>query len=306
MIWPTFLLVLVALPLVAEWGRMPVGRRRRRGVPGEVVTLPGGRTHVVREGPEDGPVVVMIHGITTPHYVWAGVAPLLAQAGYRVIRYDLFGRGFSDRPIGRQDAAFFTAQLDALMLREEVEEPYALVGFSMGGAIAVTKAAQSPDDVTALALVAPTGLAPAAAPAFLRIPVLGDWVMWICGGWLQIRRLAAMQQEPSAIPDYLKREADEARTRGYARSVLSALRRLVLRDLAAEHAAVAEAGTPVLAIWATNDQSVPLRSAGRLAELNPNAWQHQIEGAGHGVPHNRPGEVAAELIRFLGAHSDRG
>ena len=305
MIWPTLVLALVALPLLAEGRRVPVSRRRRRGVPGEMVALPRGQTHVVREGPEDGPVVVMIHGITTPHYVWAGVAPLLAQAGYRVIRYDLFGRGFSDRPAGRQDAAFFIAQLDALLLREEVAGPYALVGFSMGGAIAVSKAAEARDEVAALALVAPTGLAPAAAPAILRIPVVGDWVMWICGGWLQVRRLAALQDGPSAIPDYLRREAEEARTRGYARSVLSALRRLVLRDFSAEHAAVAEAGTPVLAIWATKDRSVPLSSAGRLAELNSNAWQHQIDGAGHGVPHTRPGEVAAELIRFLGAHSDR-
>lgn len=282
---------------------MPVARRRRRGVPGEMVRLPGGLTHVIREGPEDGPPVILIHGITTPSYVWAGIAPILAEAGYRVIRYDLFGRGFSDRPMGLQDVGFFLAQLDALVQREKIARPYALVGYSMGGAIAAAKAAADPREISALALVAPVGLAPARVPLLSRIPILGDWVMWVAGGRLLVRRLRALVTEPSAIPDYHAREARETRTRGFPRSVVSALRLTVARDRVAEHTAVARSGVPVLAIWGELDDAVPLASAGKLAEINPDAWQYQVDGIGHSLPHTRPGEVAAELLRFLSARS---
>lgn len=305
MTWLAALIAVLALPLVLEWTRTPVSRRRRGGGPGEMVALPGGLTHVVREGPQDGPPVILIHGITTPSYVWAGVAPLLAEAGYRVIRYDLFGRGLSDRPIGRQDVRFFLDQLDALMTHEGIRGSCALVGYSMGGAIAAAKAARKPEDVAALVLLAPVGLEPAAVPAVLRVPVLGDWVMWLAGGRLQVRRLRKLVKEPSVIPNYLEREAVEAATRGYARSVLSSLRRVVLRDYASEHRAIARARVPVLAVFGEKDEAVPISSMGRLAELNPDAWHHQIDGAGHSIPHTRPGEVAAEILRFLAARSGR-
>ncbi|MDJ1009397.1 MAG: alpha/beta hydrolase [Paracoccaceae bacterium] len=302
------LALLIALPLAAERSRAPVSERRRPGVPGEMVPLRGGATHVVREGPEDGPVAVLVHGLTTPSYVWAGIAPLLARAGYRVIRYDLYGRGFSDRPLGRQDAAFFVDQLDGVLAHENVTPPFVLVGYSMGGAIAAAKAAADPGDIAALVLVAPIGLGHVAMPRLARVPVLGDWAMWVFGGTLLRRRMAGEPREASAIPDLPAREAAETRTRGYLRSVLSSIRRTVLRDFSAEHRAIAGAGLPVLAIWAGQDRSVPLASAGRLAEINPDAWQHQIDAAGHGLPHTRPGEVAAETLRFLSQRSggDRG
>jgi len=299
------LAVLFAAPLAVEALRVPVRRRRLRGVPGEIISLPGGLTHVVREGPESGPVVVLVHGITTPLYVWAGIAPLLAEAGYRVIRYDLFGRGLSDRPRARQDADFFADQLEALLDHEGVEGPCVLVGYSMGGAVAATHVAGAPDGVAALVLIAPTGLAPAEVPGVLKVPVLGDWLMWMIGGRLQLRRLKLLEGGPSVIPDFHGREAEEAGTRGYARSVISALRQVVLRDFTAEHVAVAKAGVPVLAIWGAEDRSVPIASAGRLAEVNPDARQHQIDGVGHGLPHTRPGEVAAEILRFLKERSGR-
>lgn len=299
------LLALLALPLAAEALRVPVARRRARGVRGKVAALPGGATHLIAEGPEDGPVAVLVHGLTTPSYVWSGIAPQLVRAGYRVVRYDLYGRGLSDRPVGRQDAAFFLAQLDTVLAHEKVARPYVLAGYSMGGAIVAAQAARAPDDIAALVLVAPTGLGRVALPRLARVPVLGDWAMWVAGGWLMRRRTQGVPAEASVISDLPARDAEEARTRGFARSVLSSMRRLVAADLSAEHAAIARAGVPVLAIWAERDLAVPLASAGRLAELNPDAWQHQVDGAGHGLPHTRPGEVGAEVLRFLAARSGR-
>ena len=303
MIFALFLALLILVPVMAEGVRRPVAVRRQDGVPGDLVPLSGGMTHIRRDGPKDGPVAVLIHGLTTPSYVYAGVVPALVAAGYRVIRYDLFGRGFSDRPLTRNDPAFFLRQLDDVLAHEGVEGPVVLVGYSMGGAIAAAKTARDPDAVTALAMIAPTGFRPAIMPKVTGIPVVGDWAMWVFGGHFLRRRMAGAPAGASVIPDLPDREAIETRTRGYLPSVLSSIRHTIQRDMSGEHRAIARAGVPVLAIWAGLDQSVPLSSMARLAELNPDAWHHQIDDADHGLVHNRPGEVGAEILRFLKARS---
>lgn len=296
-------IAVLALPLLAEMTRMSIRRKRAGGVPGELIALPKGVTHVRRDGPEDGPVVILVHGLTTPTYLFAGITPMLVRAGYRVISYDLWGRGFSDCPIGRQDGAYFLDQLNAVLDHEEVPGPFVLVGYSMGGAIAALKAAADPGEIKALALVAPCGLGPANVPKLTSWPIIGDWVMWIFGGVLLRRRLKGPGFVASVVTDLPKLEARETRTRKYLPAVLSSMRLLVRRDLTAEHKEIAKANVPVLAVWGGADASVPLSSMARLAEVNAQAWHHQIDGADHGLIHNRPGEVGAEILRFLKAHS---
>ena len=69
----------------------------RAGVPGRFVTLSRGVTHVDVRGPDSGRTVVLVHGFSVPYYIWDSTATALAAQGYRVIRYDLYGRGWSDR-----------------------------------------------------------------------------------------------------------------------------------------------------------------------------------------------------------------
>ncbi len=294
---------LFALPLVVEALRVPVTVRRKGKVPGELVALSRGVTHIIADGPEDGPVVVLVHGLTTPTYLFGGVIPQLVKAGYRVVTYDLYGRGLSDRPIGKQNAQFFVDQLNEVLAHAGVAGPYVLVGYSMGGAIAATKAAETPEVVSKLVLVASTGLSRANTPKLAEWPIIGDWVMWVLGGWLLRRRLASPSFTASVVPDLPDREARETRTKGYLPGVLSSIRQMVQTDLSPMHEKIADAGIPILAIWGAADKSVSLKSMARLAELNPAAWHHQIDDGDHGIIHNRPGEVGAEILRFLKAKS---
>ncbi|MEL7026023.1 MAG: alpha/beta fold hydrolase, partial [Pseudomonadota bacterium] len=238
-------LVLIAIPVGVEWSRTRVATKRKAGVPGELVDLPTGKTHVLIEGPEDGPAAVLVHGLTTPAYVYAGIAPQLVRAGFRVIRYDLYGRGLSDKPVGRQDARFFVDQLNAVLDHARVATPYLLVGYSMGGAIVATKAAEEPEDIDGLVLIAPTGFRRANMPRLAEVPVIGDWVMWVFGGILLRRRMAGPPDTASVIPDMAAREGEETRTRGYLPSVLSSIRNLVQQDLSDEHRAIVSSGLPV-------------------------------------------------------------
>src|SRR5687768_7859481 len=61
------------------------------------------RMHYVDEGPEDGPVALLLHGQPTWSYLYRKVIPVLTESGVRVIAPDNIGFGRSDKPVRRTD-----------------------------------------------------------------------------------------------------------------------------------------------------------------------------------------------------------
>ena len=102
-------------------------------------------------GPVKGPAIVCVHGLTANHTCWASVADLLSPA-YRLIAYDLRGRGESDKPDKGYSLALHNEDLEGLLdhfgLRKAV-----LVGHSLGAHIALRFAATHPERVSKLVLV---------------------------------------------------------------------------------------------------------------------------------------------------------
>jgi triacylglycerol esterase/lipase EstA (alpha/beta hydrolase family) len=105
----------------------------RRGLGGQFLRLSDGLTHYEVPGPADGPLVVLVHGFSVPYYVWDSTVTALTSAGFRVLRDDLYGRGYSDRPALDYTADVFDRQLtellDAVGRRRQVD----VIGMSMGG-----------------------------------------------------------------------------------------------------------------------------------------------------------------------------
>src|SRR5258706_14523512 len=79
--------------------KAPLGAAARSRAPGRFVALGDGMTHYDVSGPDSGQRVVLVHGFSTPYYIWDSTVAALAAAGFRVARYDEFGRGYSDRPV---------------------------------------------------------------------------------------------------------------------------------------------------------------------------------------------------------------
>jgi pimeloyl-ACP methyl ester carboxylesterase len=110
----------------------------------------------VRQWPE-GPVaaargvVVAVHGLTANHTCWYPVADALAPA-WRVVAYDLRGRGDSDKPARGYSLAHHARDLAVLMDRLAVDRAV-VMGHSLGAHIAVWFAAHHPDRVDRLILV---------------------------------------------------------------------------------------------------------------------------------------------------------
>jgi pimeloyl-ACP methyl ester carboxylesterase len=101
------------------------------------------------------------------------------------------------------------------------------------------------------------------------------------------------------IPDLEKRMADETARRGYLRSVLSAHRETLAIDLENLHRDLGKTGIPVLAIWAGDDQVIPLTAMGKMTQWNRTARHHVVEGVDHALPHAAPNEIITAITTFF-------
>jgi len=99
----------------------------RRHAPGDFIRLPDGMVHYELAGPADKTQVVFVHGFSVPYYIWDHTFPALAEAGFRALRYDLFGRGYSDRPDLPYNLELFVRQLRDLLTALQIPGPIALV-----------------------------------------------------------------------------------------------------------------------------------------------------------------------------------
>jgi pimeloyl-ACP methyl ester carboxylesterase len=300
MIWLVLLvLVLVgAVPFIFEARKPAMDDAARVHAPGSFAELSQGVTHYQWHGGTRGPVAVCVHGLTTPSFVWDGVVEELVKMNFRVLTYDLYGRGFSDRPEGRQDDDFFVRQLTDLLAHEQIGDDITLMGYSMGGVITTSFAARNPDMIRQLVLLAPAGMGgfPTGWWRQMRdLPMIGDWLARAIFPKRHRSAAAALARSHPEISKAAAGQEAQLKWRGFVPAVLSSLRYALRDTREAEHKKLSRVDVPVLAIWAAEDQSIPLSGMGALSRWNRFARQVQIEGATHWLPLTHPVEVARAL-----------
>lgn len=303
---------LVVLVPVALFAGLPIARylrsdqenrtlddAARRRAPGQFMQLSAGMTHYQIGGPPGGATVLLINGLSTPYNIWDPTFDALTRAGFRVLRYDLFGRGWSDRPASRYDVDFFVAQamelLDALGIREPVD----LGGVSMGGAIVASFAARHPARVRRVMLFDPGYFDGHPLGLSLRAPLVGEYNM-------AVRIAPGMAQSqwkdfahPERFPNYLEPYHEQMRYRGFRRAILATLRNFVSQDTSRDYFALGRSGKPVLLVWGRDDRDTPIELSKKVLAAVPQAEFHSIDGARH-IPHYEFPEIVNPLvIRFL-------
>lgn len=288
------LLIIIAAPLIIEMRRKPMDDTARKEAEGSFAQLSQGVTHYQWLGPIRGPVAVCIHGLTTPSFVWHGIAQGLSLMGFRVLIYDLYGRGYSDRPGGKQDRDFFIQQLDDLLADQNVEGDLTLLGYSMGGAIATTFAALHPDKVRQLVLLAPVGMirnTTRLTDFIIKTPVIGDWLMQATFARNQRKTAASERRSSGTAKGVAELMLGELQYKRFIAAILASMRGMLSVTLRDEHNAIHDAGIPLLAVWARDDKLIPLSAMGKLTEWSRSAKQEVIDDAGHAMPYTHSEQV---------------
>jgi pimeloyl-ACP methyl ester carboxylesterase len=273
----------------------------RSTIAGTFIRLPDGMTWYELAGPVDRPVVVFTNGYSIPHFLWDHTFQPLADAGYRVLRFDHFGRGWSDRPNIDYGPDTFDRQLVDLLQALDITTPISLVGSSMGGIVASIFADRHPKQVNKLVLIDPAGMMdpPVYPKSLLLMPLLGELVMHLTGDRTIPAGMAEDLLYPERFPEYIENYLPQMKIGGFKRALLSTMRSRMLFNQRAVYERLGQTGVPILLLWGEYDQTIPLTIGQAISSLLTQADFQVIEDAGH-VPHyERPDVVNPMVIRFL-------
>lgn len=273
----------------------------RSSAPGKFINLPNGMTYYEQEGPVYGAPVVFINGFSIPVYLWDHNFVPLAQVGFRTLRFDLFGRGYSDRPNIHYGPDLFDRQLLTLLDALKIKTPVHLIGSSMGGIIATIFTDRHPDLVKKLILIDPAGMmAPPSFPvSAISVPIIGEVIMNLFGNKFLLPGMEKDLLHPEAFPEYLAHYLPQMEIKGFKRALLSTLRSRMLYHQRDVYLRVGQQERSILLLWGKEDQTIPLSMGEQVKEALPRADFRIIDQAGH-VPHYElPDLVNPILIDFL-------
>lgn len=263
------------------------------------VQLSDGYTCYREEGRPDGAAVVFVHGFSGPMAVWDNTVPALARAGFRTLRYDLYGRGYSDRPRAVYSADLFDRQLSELLDRLGITDPVNLIGLSMGGAIVTHFIDRHPERVNSFSLLAPAGFS-VHEPLRYRVlywPGVGEWLFQVGG-----KRILTAAVERMNVPQastYRHDLMDQMNYAGFRRALLSTFRNMPLLTLEPAYRRVGGLAKPSLLVWGTADHVLPFEHHKLVQDTIPGIEFHAIPGADHAACYETPNQVNPILYEFL-------
>jgi len=240
-----------------EHGTLNASDRTRMG--GSYVSLSAGITRYSLTGPSDGKIVVLLHGASTGLWDFDLQVFPLEHAGFRVLRYDAFGRGFSDRPDVPYTRDLLRTQLDELLARLHLNGDVALVGHSLGGAIAVHFAAKNPRRVRALALISPVVNRVRARGPYIacNTPLLWRFLNRVAVIPTLRKRAAAQWKDAKLTASrYDRLFAQQASFDGFERASCSMFQTDLTADYRNDYAKIGAARIPSLLIWGRKDDTI--------------------------------------------------
>jgi pimeloyl-ACP methyl ester carboxylesterase len=263
---------------------------------GRYLPLRAGLTHVIEEGQDDQAAILLVHGATVPAWEFDRLIPHLRAAGWRTIRFDLFGHGLSDRPAVRYDFNFFLQQALEVLDGIGSHRPLTLLGHSFGASLAAAMASQRPERIERLVLVAP--LLDFMANSFwgqvFSLPGIGGLMMRRVGLPVLERRRARRYQAIGA-EDLTRRFVSEARAPGYADALASMFANRTLGPQREHYQGLQASTHEIFVVAGSADRVVPLNDVAEVRSLLPTHEYRQIENAQHNLLLTHPELVTSVL-----------
>jgi pyruvate dehydrogenase E2 component (dihydrolipoamide acetyltransferase) len=256
----------------------------------ETVDAGGIKIRRLVAGPEEGTPILLIHGFGSDLTSWMFNQAALAEDN-PVHAIDLPGHGGSGKAVEDASAEGLARAVAAYMDAAGLEAAH-LVGHSLGGAVAALVAAENPDRVSGLTLIAPAGLGPEIAGDFIEGFIAES----------RARKLRPFIEMLVADPGLITADmVEEVLKFKRLDGALDALRKVADANFpggaqaVSVREAIADFGIPVQIVWGSDDRILPPAHAEGLPE---EVAVHRVSGAGH-IPHLEKSAEVNDIIRAL-------
>jgi pimeloyl-ACP methyl ester carboxylesterase len=278
------------------------------------------RLHVAEAGPQDGKLIVLLHGFPDHWGGWRGQVEPLVRAGYRVLMPDLRGYGMSEKPKGVRNYSERVLASDVIgLIRWAGKDKAIVVGHDWGGAVAWRTAIRYPDAVEKLVILNcphpaamkkklgsdPRQLLKSWYMFFFQIPILPERVLK-AGRFGRLAKLITRTARKGAFSEQSIQELKQAWAQPGAMQAMVNYYRAAMRHQ--ERAAPGGGGVrkvqpPTTIIWGMRDPHLSSSLAEDSASYCDNARIERLPEATHWLQYEEPAKVASLILAAAGAEA---
>ena len=262
-----------------------------------------------------GQTVVLVHGFSTPSIVWKGIIPYLTDAGYDIVTYDHYGRGFSSRPKVDYTKDFYISTLLELIDYLKIEQKIHLIGYSMGGPIVGYFANENPDKVKSVNFIAPAGYMfkrKSQSNFYLKIlnfPFVSKYISIVFpslmyGGNSSIELSTEEDKNRLSQNELHKVYKEQMKYEGFTRSLISTASNFNLFNTQKMYQELGMKKIDASVIWGDEDEIVPFDGLSYLKSDYPEINYKVVEKGHHDLTYALPSIVGKFLSQQLQSFSN--
>ncbi|MBN2717888.1 MAG: alpha/beta hydrolase [Deltaproteobacteria bacterium] len=275
---------------------------------------------VQQRGTQRGRNAIFIQGMLSSSYVcFSEIVDHFLDAGYRVVQYDLWGRGRSSMaPGNRYDSAALRCQLMELLSHVGIGEHHnVLVGYSLGSGIAAFSSDSNRNIFSHIIFVGPIGVC-------CRVPIrLPNWISEFLLRYFYglVRKIHIMVAEWATRVEFVDVGSNKAiiqwiaanirlhanRGREFYLALHNTTRQFPFNDMKQLYKKISERKSPRLMVMLSEkDKKIPFEKNYRFFKHLFYGTSHllvAIPGAGHWMLIERSHEVAGQMLSFCNGHS---
>lgn len=267
----------------------------------QTATLNTGTTAYRTYGDKADAPVIIVHGGTLGSVAYQQYVPPLLAAGYYVVIYDQYGRGFSDRPATPLSIDLMRHQLRQLMDHLQIERAH-LFGVSFGGAVIARFAAVHTERVSSLAYQVPVIEGASVSPTILlaRMPFIGPMLMRFIAVPAIIARGESFGTQTEAARRVVAHFKSQFLVQGTERMMRDLLIGDALSDRMADHQRLGASGVAAQFVYAIDDPEIAAAQVEAALAHYADPDIHQYTG-GHFFSSGKTDDLVGKLDAFFKA-----
>lgn len=275
----------------------------------EMIEVQGNLLHVVQAGPEDGPLVLLLHGFPEFWYGWRNQIGHFAEAGYRVWAPDQRGYNLSAKPHSISDYRMDALVGDVIGLIDAAgREQINLIGHDWGAAVAWWTAAQYAERVRRL------GILNVPHPAAMRVLLRESWaqrvkswyiaffqIPWLPETLLSLAGPGMFLRSSGSAGRFTSRALERYKSAWSQKGALSGMLawyRAAFRNLGGTLTA-GQIRMPALILWGDRDVALDKRGADYSLRYCVQGRVKHFPDASHWLQHDEPEAVNRDLLDFI-------